>query len=106
MPTRSVTRNEELFDAEYPIWSMVWKAKLFQDLINADIDKYVQQFYTGVEDTGNKGKLRYSIYKNANNILSMTLKIDNNTADKKKTVTTYGLNYNLATGKTRFKQLL
>lgn len=96
---RSVTRNEALFDAEYP---MVYglESEAAQDLINADIDKYVQQFYTEVEDTGNKGKLRYSIYKNANNTLSMTLKIENNTADKKKAVTTYGLNYNLATGKT------
>ncbi len=96
---RSVTRNEELFDVEYP---MVYglESEAVQDLINGDIDKYVQQFYTGVEDSGSRGKLRYTIYKNANNTLSMTLKIENNTADKKKTVTTYGLNYNLTTGKT------
>ncbi|MHC1718871.1 MAG: SH3 domain-containing protein [Acidaminococcaceae bacterium] len=95
---RSVTRNEELFDAEYP---MVYglESEAAQDLINGDIDKYVQQFYTGVEDSGSRGKLRYSIYKNANNTLSMTLKIENNTADKKKAVSTYGLNYNLITGK-------
>ena len=96
---RTVTRNEELFDAEYP---MVYglASEDVQDLINADIDKYVQRFYTGVENAGIKGKLRYFIYKNANNTLSVTLKIDNNTADKKKAVTTYGLNYNLITGKT------
>ena len=95
---RTVTRNEELFDAEYP---MVYglENETAQDLINADIDRYVQQFYTGVEDSGNKGKLRYYVYKNANNTLSMTLKIENNTLAKKKTVTTYGLNYNLTTGK-------
>ncbi len=96
---RTVTRNEELYDAEYP---MVYglESDAAQELINADIDKYVQQFYTGVEGSGSKGKLRYYIYKNANNTLSMTLKIESNTAEKKKAVTTYGLNYNLATGKT------
>lgn len=96
---RTVTRNEELYDAEYP---MVYglESEAAQELINTDIDKYVQQFYTGVEETGSKGKLRYYIHKNANSILSITLKIENSAADKKKAVTTYGLNYNLATGKT------
>ena len=96
---RTVTRNEELFDAQYPmIYGLASEAA--QDLINTDIDKYVQKFYTSVEDAGSKGTLRYYIYKNANNTLSMALKIENNTMDKVKAVTTYGLNYNLTTGKT------
>lgn len=94
---RTVTRNEELYDAEYP---MVYglESEDAQELINADIDKYVQQFYAGVEEKGSKGKLRYYIHKNASSILSMTLKIENTAADKKNAVITYGLNYNLATG--------
>lgn len=95
---RKVTRNEELFDVEYP---MVYglASETAQELINEDIDKYVQQFYKTVEGAGSKGRLRYYIYKNANNTLSMTLKMENSVTDKKKSVTTYGLNYNLATGK-------
>ena len=48
---RTVTRNEELYDAEYP---MVYglESEDAQELINADIDKYVQQFYAGVEEKG------------------------------------------------------
>ena len=53
---RTVTRNEELFDAEYP---MVYglENETAQDLINADIDRYVQQFYNSGE------KKKHILYK-------------------------------------------
>ncbi|MGL5206994.1 MAG: hypothetical protein ACRC8T_05740, partial [Acidaminococcaceae bacterium] len=94
---RTVTRNEEIFDAEYPMVYAVESAGA-QESINEDIDRYVQQFYRDVEETGIKEKMRYQIYKNSNNILSIVLKVEKVSAGRQ-ALKTYGLNYNLETGK-------
>ena len=57
---RTVTRNEGLYDVQYP---MVYglENEAAQELINADIDSYVQKFYEEIEESGSKGKLRFHI---------------------------------------------
>ena len=96
---RTVTRNEGLYDVQYP---MVYglENEAAQELINADIDSYVQKFYEEIEESGSKGKLRFHIYKNAGTTLSLTLTAAKGAADSKAIAKTYGLNYNTQTGRT------
>ena len=96
---RTVTRSEGLYDVQYP---MVYglENEAAQELINADINSYVQKFYEEIEESGRKGKVRFHIYKNAGSTLSMTLIAAKDAVDSKNVAKTYGLNYNTQTGRT------
>lgn len=94
---RTVTRNEGLFDIEYPIVYGLANMNA-QEKINAFIDDFIQDFYEKRQESGNKGILRYQVYKNADNVLSLTLLEKSIGPGKDGDSKTWGLNFDTETG--------